>query len=65
MKKVKWTCDFCGEAGLTISINGDVYCRICNKSYHEDLYDLAKKLIKENKFIESQSIKGKTKVNKK
>jgi len=49
MNKIKWTCDFCKKAGLSISMNGIVYCRFCKKSYHETLYDLAKKLIKEVK----------------
>jgi len=49
MTKEKWNCDFCGKPGLSISVRGDVYCRFCNKSYHESLYDLAKKLIKEIK----------------
>ena len=47
MKKVDWVCDFCEKDGLTIAKDGNVYCRYCHKSYHETIYDLARKLIKE------------------
>lgn len=46
-----WLCDFCNKDGLTIAKDGNVYCRFCSKSYHETIYDLAKKLINETKSL--------------
>jgi len=46
-KKENWDCDFCKTAGLSIAKDGFVYCRNCGKTYHETIYDLAKKLAKE------------------
>jgi len=46
-EKVTWNCDFCDEPGLSISKVGLIYCRFCRQTYQKNLYDLARKLIKE------------------
>lgn len=45
--KNEWICDFCHSDGLTIARDGQVYCRFCQQSYHENIYDLARKIIRE------------------
>ena len=49
MTREQWNCDFCNRAGLSISSKGDIYCRYCERSYEETIYDLIRKLTKEVK----------------
>lgn len=53
-KRVTWNCDFCGKAGLSIASNGIIYCRFCVRTYHQNLYDLAMKILKEKEQKEKE-----------
>lgn len=54
-KEEKWNCDFCGKAGLSIAEDGMIYCKYCFKSYRENMYDVARKIIKEMKNGQKKS----------
>jgi len=52
---IPWKCDFCSKSGLVVSLDGELYCPWCRKTYGENIYDkMDKKKLKELQKIVSE-----------